>query len=250
MKGFELEGEGLSFGDQTKYGSIGVIGLGPIASSQLEKSNFLDSNDILTYNSYKNIDQKSVKDLCDTSDIIFLVINLDDISVAKSIWGLLSYLKSLDTNIIIIAKTSHVSLNLATTIKKYAPFLDLSKQENNDMLWTLKSLHRIIYYYNDEYNWEDAHYPPSMFWENFFETNSEIFLYQSDSLSKFIEKMEKNNEIREELNISKYCMLSYTNEADLIPFTLLQRLDEVLGMDSYLYKKNEKFDDLLLFVSI
>jgi len=61
--------------------------------------------------------------------------------------------------------------------------------------------------------------------------------------------MEINN-ISEQLSSSKHCMLSYTNEADIVPYTLLNKLEEELAGDASFYRKNEKFDDLLLFLSI
>lgn len=239
----------INFSDVTEYGLIGIIGLGSDVSCQLNEVDFLASNEILSYNSYRDIDRKSIKQLCDVSDVIFVVTDLDDIAVDKSIWGLISYLKDLDTNLIIIAKTSHASLNLATTIKQRVPFIDLSKQENNNMLWTLKNLHRIIHYHNDEYNFKDANYPPSMFWESFFKTNSEILLYKIDSVLNFLEKMEISDHINKQLNISKHCLLSRSNTVFNEVDTLVHRIEEEIGEDTDFYIKDEKFNDLLLLLS-
>lgn len=248
MEGVELNREGLSYVDQVKYGLIGIISLGSIASCELEKIDFIESNNVLTYSSYNDIDQKSIKQLCDVSDVIFLVVNLDDISVGKSIWGLISYLKSMESHIIVIANTSQISTNLAATLQKKVPFLDLYKQENSDMLWTLKTLHSIHYYYNDEYNWSDGNYPPSMFWDNFFNINSEIFIFQGDNATSFLETIYKNKHLNKRLIMTKHCILRGPNN---IVSEELEVLDNALGNDDTdFYCREKKINDLLLLISV
>lgn len=247
MEGFELDREELSFVDQVKYGSIGIIGLGSIASCELEKIDFIESKNILTYNSYKGIDQKSIKQLCDVSDVIFLVVNLDDISVGKSIWGLISYLKSMESHIIIIANTSQISTNLATTLQKRVPFLDLSKQENRDMMWTLKALHSILYYYNDEYNWSDGNYPPRMFWDSFFNINSEIFIFEGDSTTSLLEKIDKNKYLSKQLDITKHSILRVPNVVDCNDIV---KFEYKVGEDTQFYWKEIKTNNFLVLISV
>lgn len=245
--------EEVTFSHITEYGSIGIIGLGRDISSQLEKIDFIASDKIIVFDSHE-INYKQIKQLCDTSDVIFITGNLDDISVVKCVLDLVSYLKSLDTNSIAVIKNGNASLELAEKIKKYISFVDLEKQENNTLLWTLESLHRIIYYYNDQYNFKDANYPVNMFWETFFHTTSEIFLYQSDSLSTMLEKMKMNAFLSKQLKISKYCLLNKSNTAIGEIETLMDSIEEDLDEDAYFYIKNEKFNskfnDLIMFIGV
>lgn len=240
----------MIFSNTTKYGLIGIIGLGRDASNQIEKFDLITPNRILVYGEQKDIDLSSIKQLCDVSDVIFVVIYLDDISIDKSTSTLIPYLESLGTNTIIVAKKSHASLKLATKVKKHASFIDVDKQENSDMLWTLKSLYRILYYYNDEYNFKDANYPPSMFWETFFETNQEIFLYHGDSVLSFLEKMDLDDHIGKQMDISKHCLLSCYDVDISVADTLIDRINENLEEDATFYIKNEKFNDFLLFLGV
>lgn len=240
----------MIFSNTFEYGLIGIIGLGRDASNQIEKFDLIAPDRILVYDEQKDIDLSSIKQLHDASDVVFVVIYLDDISIDKSISTLTSYLESLGTNTIIAAKNSHASLRLATKVKKHASFIDVNKQENTDMLWTLKSLYRIFYYYNDEYNFKDANYPPSMFWETFFETNQEIFLYHGDSALSFLEKMDISDHIGEQLDISKHCLLSCADVDISVADTLIDRIDENLYEDATFYIKNEKFNDFLLFLGV
>lgn len=233
--------------NETEFGSIGIISLGSDTSCQLKHIGFLDPKKILTYNSYSNVDKTSVKHLCGFSDIVFVVVNLDDISVVKSIWGLISIIKSLDTNMIIIAKTSLTSLNLAKTLQKQVPFLDLFKQENSDLIWILKSLHKILYYYNDEYNWSNAHYPPRMFWEDFFNINSEIFIFQGDNATSLLEKIDKNKYLNKRLIKTKHCVLRGSN--NIVSEELSVLADHIGNDDTYFYCKKKEINDLLLLVS-
>lgn len=130
--------EEVIFSNTFEYGLIGIIDLGRDVSNKIEKFNLIAPDRILVYDKQKDIDLSSIRQLCDASDVVFLVTSLDDISADKSTLTLNSYLESLGANTIIVAKNIHASLKLATKVKKHASFIDVNKQENTDMLWTLK----------------------------------------------------------------------------------------------------------------
>lgn len=212
--------------------SIGIIGLGSDAASQLEKFDLVPPDKIITFTTLK-INYESIENLCDSCYIIFLVVNLEDKVLDKSLPDFISYLKSFNPNVVLLLKNAYRLTKSSSVIYENISYVDLDRQENNTILWTLKRLHRIVYYRNDEYDWADANYPPYMFWDIFFKTNSEIFIYQQSNAVDFIEILETNDDMKEKLDISRQCCIRFfyidDNEKQLL-------VDKVNG---YLYEDAE-----------